>query len=192
VKDFSEEMWARTKDYIPDEMNNFYIEKGALPWKARGLNPRIRFCRYEVGQHFSAHKDGYFQPSIEEQSLITFMVYLNGGFEGGATNFLDEEKTNDANNVVVLKKLNPEAGMLLVFQHDMLHEGEILRSGNKYMLRTEVVYRRQEPVLKDSPEQIARVMIYQAEQLEMNGNAEAAVQMYKKAYKTWPPLDPLN
>jgi hypothetical protein len=57
------------------------------------------------------------------------MVYLNDGFGGGATKFLDYEI-----DVV------PKAGMALLFQHRILHEGAIVTSGVKYVLRSDVMY----------------------------------------------------
>ena len=45
------------------------------------------------GGHFAPHFDGYFARSTQERSLQTFMLYLNGNFEGGSTNFVDEKQT---------------------------------------------------------------------------------------------------
>ena len=36
------------------------------------------------------HYDGHFRRNGKERSMKTFMLYLNGGFEGGSTNFVDE------------------------------------------------------------------------------------------------------
>jgi len=58
------------------------------------------------------------------------MVYLNEGFEGGETLFL-QPKT-----VIV-----PRTGMALFFQHPILHEGCELTRGVKYVLRSDVMYR---------------------------------------------------
>ena len=45
------------------------------------------------GGHFAPHFDGYFARSTQERSLQTIMLYLNGDFEGGSTNFVDEKQT---------------------------------------------------------------------------------------------------
>src|SRR5207244_2291177 len=58
-----------------------------------GANERFRCYRYEVGQRFAPHFDGAFIRDENEESLLTFMVYLNDGFEGGETEFLDLERT---------------------------------------------------------------------------------------------------
>lgn len=66
-----------------------------------------------------------------EQSQLTIMAYLNDQFTGGNTNFLDEHFKAQA----VTYALKPETGMVLVFQHDLFHEGEALTSGKKYIMR---------------------------------------------------------
>lgn len=40
------------------------------------------------------------------------------------------------------KEVRPEAGMVLIFQHNILHEGQRLASGKKYIMRSDVMYRR--------------------------------------------------
>ena len=43
--------------------------------------------RYTPGQRFSWHADAPFARENGELSLLTFMIYLNDGYEGGATRF---------------------------------------------------------------------------------------------------------
>jgi len=56
---------------------------------ASGLNERLRFYRYDPGQKFDWHQDGYYERENGERSQFTFMVYLNDGFGGGGTSFVD-------------------------------------------------------------------------------------------------------
>ncbi|HEY0065447.1 MAG TPA: 2OG-Fe(II) oxygenase [Telluria sp.] len=93
------------------------------------FNERMRFYRYGPDEYFKWHRDGMFSPSSQLTSLLTFMIYLNDGFEGGDTEF----KTG------VVK---PEAGMGLIFPHHLLHLGAVITSGTKYVLRTDVMYRQ--------------------------------------------------
>jgi predicted 2-oxoglutarate/Fe(II)-dependent dioxygenase YbiX len=93
-------------------------------------NERLRCYRYERGQRFAPHYDGAFVRSPQEMSRLTFMVYLNDDFAGGTTNFLDLEKT-----------IEPRAGMALLFQHRLLHEGSEVTDGVKYVVRSDVMYR---------------------------------------------------
>lgn len=54
-------------------------------------------CKYEPGGHFAPHFDGHYVLQGDDEatvrSLKTFMMYLNGGFLGGTTNFVDESQT---------------------------------------------------------------------------------------------------
>lgn len=101
---------------------------------ACGLNERIRYYRYDVGQTFAPHYDGTFRRSDKEQSLLTFMVYLNEDCEGGTTDFFHEDDT-------LQLSVKPEKGMALIFRHELLHGGMAVTVGRKYVLRTDVMYR---------------------------------------------------
>jgi hypothetical protein len=102
-------------------------------WELVGLNERFRFYRYDPGQRFAPHTDGYFERPNGERSHLTFMVYLNEGFEGGTTKFAYFRQEID---------VVPRVGMALVFAHKLLHEGAAVVSGRKYVLRSDVMYRR--------------------------------------------------
>jgi predicted 2-oxoglutarate/Fe(II)-dependent dioxygenase YbiX len=108
--------------------------RGALPERLCGrrpvgVNERFRCYRYEPGQRFAPHYDGAFQRSAAERSELTFMVYLNDGFAGGRTAFHDFGVD-----------VAPSAGLALLFQHQLLHEGCPVVSGVKYVLRSDVMY----------------------------------------------------
>jgi hypothetical protein len=48
---------------------------------------------------------------IHAQSLLTFMFYLNGGFDDGATNFLSEsDYKKESKEKVVTQRVVPEPG----------------------------------------------------------------------------------
>jgi len=107
---------------------------GALPARlcgrrAVGVNERFRCYRYEPGQRFAPHYDGAYARSPTERSELTLMVYLNEEFTGGKTAFhhYDVEAT-------------PRTGAALLFQHQLLHEGCVVHTGVKYVLRSDVMY----------------------------------------------------
>lgn len=95
--------------------------------QALGLNERFRFYPYDPGQQFAGHVDAPFRRANGEVSLLTFMIYLNDSFEGGETKF--DEVT-----------ISPARGMALVFRHELFHEGAMVKTGRKYVLRTDVMY----------------------------------------------------
>lgn len=112
------DIWARVADHIPN------VHPGR---QVRGLNERFRFYRYTRGQRFAWHADGPFARDNGEISMLTFMIYLNDGYRGGATRFED-------------LSVDGQAGMALVFDHGLIHEGAAVTEGVKYVLRSDVMY----------------------------------------------------
>lgn len=119
--DLAEALWHRVARTVPEKIN----QKSVV-----GLNERLRFYRYEAGQSFGIHKDGYFKRSDLEQSLLTLILYLNEDYTGGETFFTDSE------SLIV-----PKAGKALLFTHQLWHEGRMVKEGRKYIMRTDVIYK---------------------------------------------------
>jgi len=124
--DLASRLYARLEPFMPPSRLN---------WDVCGLNERFRFYRYDVGQKFELHFDGAFERSLDEISMFTFMIYLNDDFTGGETNFY-------VSNGRLRVSVKPEKGKALVFWHRQLHEGAPVIKGRKYVLRTDVMYRR--------------------------------------------------
>ena len=112
--------WEKLKDSCPDKIENS---------EAIGLNEQFRFYKYESNQRFKRHIDGRFKRNENEESRITFMIYLNNDFEGGETEFDD----------IIIK---PQIGTALCFIHEQKHEGCPVTEGVKYVIRTDVMYKK--------------------------------------------------
>ncbi|MGZ3457725.1 MAG: 2OG-Fe(II) oxygenase [Archangium sp.] len=117
-------LWERMKGFVPVHHPRIGT------WHAHGLNERFRYYRYTEGQYFKWHADGSFIRSTEEESMFTAMVYLNDDFEGGTTDFHRGPS------------VAPRRGMLLLFEHELVHQGAPVLRGCKYVLRTDVMFRR--------------------------------------------------
>ena len=120
------DLFERLRQLLPER-----LRPDDDPRTAVGLNPRFRGYRYSPGQRFAPHYDGHYQNDAE-CSELTVLFYLNEGFVGGATSFCDWEV-----------KVEPRRGQALLFSHRVLHEGCILESGRKYVLRSDAMYQRQ-------------------------------------------------
>ena len=120
--------FERARPHVPAQIVEPY--DGARTWRACGLNERFRIYRYHPGQRFRPHFDGAFARSEDEESALTFMIYLNDDFHGGETAFHDYETV-----------VRPETGTALLFFHPILHEGREVTRGTKYALRSDVMYR---------------------------------------------------
>ena len=116
----AEQVWNRVRAFVPRML---------LGRQVRGLNERFRFYRYAAGQKFSWHADAPFQTENGELSLLTFMIYLNDTYKGGATRFES-------------LAVEGQRGMALVFEHGLIHEGGEVSRGLKYVLRSDVMYGR--------------------------------------------------
>lgn len=104
---------------------------------AVGLNERLRFLKYGQGHFFAPHQDLRFVRGPEcgkkagETSYITVQLYLNDKFKGGATRFLGGKRHYD---------VKPKIGTVLIFDHDILHEGSKVTGGIKYSVRSDIMF----------------------------------------------------
>lgn len=113
-------LWDRIRPYVITE-----TEYGI----ACGLNERFRFYKYLPKQQFRTHQDGSFIRNIKEWSSYTLIIYLNEEMEGGDTEFPGFS-------------IQPKTGAALIFKHEIVHAGLPIKTGVKYVLRTDIMYRR--------------------------------------------------
>lgn len=124
-------LWTQLVPWMPDAWMTPEVRRAR--WHACGLNERLRMYRYDPGEAFALHRDGSFERDEDERSMLTVLIYLSDGFDGGNTNIMDHGQ---------IHQIVPRRGMALVFAHELPHEGAALISGRKYVLRTDVMYRR--------------------------------------------------
>lgn len=112
---------------------------------AVGLNERMRFLRYKPGHFFAPHQDlryvrgPEYGQRVGETSYVTVQLYLNDKFKGGITRFLsgggggcgDGGRHYD---------VRPRRGSVLIFDHDLVHEGSVVTDGIKYSVRTDIMF----------------------------------------------------
>ena len=125
-------------------------------WRFTRGNERMRFLRYEPGMFFDRHCDGSYE-SLEdkesgkpyERTHYTLHLYLNGdGVEGGETTFWRPTSHHGGEERVDVKAVR---GRVLIFQHrGLLHSGEEVTKGEKFTVRTDLLYERIDNVLLGS------------------------------------------
>ena len=131
-------MWDRIRPYVSE----LIVNKKGKSWAPNSVNSRFRVCRYIGGEnhYFGRHTDGGYQdPKTGEESFLTLLVYLNSKdeFEGGCTNFFSGP-FNEVYQVI------PRPGLCTVFYQEdyrCLHEGEKVLKGNKYIIRTDIMFK---------------------------------------------------
>lgn len=136
------DMFARLKAHL-----GAYTDALGHTWRPVACNPRFRFCRYSHGQAFTIHRDGpYIATDVRRdaparRTWLTVQVYLNGqeSFVGGHTRFYASAAGGDPTQV-----FTAQTGMAIVFEHSLWHDGEAVPEGTKYVMRTDVLFEREE------------------------------------------------
>jgi len=141
-------IWSRLQPILDAHLSKEFIQHFGPPL---GLNPRLRVLRYDASDmdFFSPHYDATTtstdksnhsssqEENIEIESQLTVLLYLNEGFDGGRTLFLDRSDTTRN-----IQPINPRQGSILLFDHGLYHSGEAVNSknGTKFILRTDVMF----------------------------------------------------
>lgn len=116
-------------------------------------------------------KGGVLARELVRFSAFSVVMYLNEGFEGGATTFFKEDeriKPSRRGNTPIIEDMSilevaganvPRMGDVLVFPHgnmpgsfpNPLHEGSVLKKGSKCIIRTDVFYLAKTQKSKNKP-----------------------------------------
>ena len=126
---FAEALWTRAGGAEAFRERGWDLEDPV------GLNPHVRVYRYVTGDRFGAHVDE--RVEVEgRRSEYTMLVYLSENVTGGDTIFYDARGRERA-------RVSPKIGRALYFRHGAElpeHEGEAVRGGVKYVLRSDVLF----------------------------------------------------
>ncbi len=96
-----------------------------------GVDENMQIYRLQEGAGVvPQHVDEDFDGLENTRALYSILVYLNNGYAGGETVF----------NGTMASSHVPVGGGLL-FRHDILHEGLAVLSGEKYVLKTDLLFR---------------------------------------------------
>eukprot|EP00301_Raphidiophrys_heterophryoidea_P007654 c12932_g1_i2.p1 GENE.c12932_g1_i2~~c12932_g1_i2.p1 ORF type:complete len:744 (-),score=168.89 c12932_g1_i2:1527-3758(-) len=162
-------------------------------WVPVAVNQRFRFSKYETGGKFSRHRDGSFVEHDDLRSVFSIVCYLNdqsANFTGGETVFYEGEASSTSKEVA---RFVPEAGNVLVFTHDVLHEGLPIKTvlgEPKFIFRTDVMFRRvdtgkllDDPLrYKEDPRfQLASRLYTESIDLQAAGNVVESTRKYLEA-----------
>lgn len=142
-------LFERVKSELPQT-----LPRGAT---LAAINARWRLFRYSEGAVYRPHIDGSWPASglsaatgeyvhdgglPQRRSRLTLLLYLNEGFEGGATTFFLPSAA--AGGGLEARGVVPQIGTCLCFPQgntaSLVHEGSPVTSGVKYVARTDVLY----------------------------------------------------
>lgn len=164
-------------------------------WEPVGLNEHLLFARYRTGGHFAPHVDGQTELDFDTRSLFSVILYLNDCARGGATRMLlgeqgaaTERMPNGrlvARTHAVAQVVAPIAGRALVFYQAALHDGQPVGDGaEKYIVRTDIVFRRRQPLCVSEADLRAYGLYRRARDEEAAGRCSEAADLFRLAFKT--------
>ena len=161
-------------------------------WYPYAMNPKLLLSRYLDGGHFSPHTDGTTVVDFNRRTFYSCVLFLNASPWGGHTRlYADEQmkrelRKDDAGRLtgetdLILAEVAPKPGRMLVFYHRLMHEG--VPAAEKYIIRTDVLYRR-DPEICTAPEDKEAFQMYQeAQLLAERGDCAAAAGLFRGAFR---------
>jgi len=127
---FITDTWYHRMEDILHSMSEFWDTSEFIC-----MNPLLRICKYNRNGVFAPHYD---TPICKDglQSIYTVMAYLNDvpDGQGGATRFFSEI---DPSSPPIYVK--PKKGSVVIFKHNIAHDGEQLKGDEKYIMRSEIM-----------------------------------------------------
>lgn len=141
---FAQRLWLDTavKDLV-----NSVEDKTIWGGQVLGLNSNIRIYRYRPGQFFDQHYDESNRVTgpdgVSAKTTWTLLIYLTA-CEGGETAFYPEpvsKRDKQPDPILV----DPQVGSALFHRHFpdcLLHEGKEVLSGEKWVLRSDLIVAR--------------------------------------------------
>jgi hypothetical protein len=130
---------------------------------------------------------------------MTVNMYLNDVpmSAGGATRFLGPSLPGgqEGAHYKVLAEMRPVKGSAALFRDLVYHDGEPLKEGTKYLLRTDIMFERDIPMDFGSMygnldnDGKGRKALDLAQCLEDSGSKNEAVVWYRKAFRLCPELE---
>jgi hypothetical protein len=210
---FAEKLWARVADLlinslpsidISEDVDDERYERDLLGhWNPCGTNPDALFARYPSHGSFAPHTDGRAIINFNTRSFYSIIVFLNTVplEQGAGTRFyspqaiqqleLRTDRTGDAsisqwtaNKAFLQAEVQAVAGRMVLFQQAWVHEGVPPTAPNrKYIIRSDVIFRRDPPICDSPADQEAYQFFREAEWLAESGHVDNAVALFKKAFK---------
>ena len=95
-------------------------------------NEYFRFSKYVPGEEFKIHRDGLNQDRFGNRTKFTVNIFLCADFVGGETDFFDDSRHR-------VFSAKPAVGRGAIFDRDILHCGNKVLEGVKYLIRTDVM-----------------------------------------------------
>ena len=151
---FAEKLSQEIKKILPSDIlsrsfnipNICSVQAKKQNYKYAGINPYIRFIKYENQKKLNNHYDkhAYFNENV--QTMMTCLIYLTGSLTGQTVFLKDDKKTIEEKNAGDNQELkesmlaiNPKPGRVLFFDQYLLHNTSNLVNEKKSLILTDMV-----------------------------------------------------
>ncbi|KAI0273563.1 hypothetical protein BC834DRAFT_966073 [Gloeopeniophorella convolvens] len=142
--EFADRLWSVLRPHVPPFPYPASLKRpDASARPAHSLNSNIRLYKYTPSQHFGPHYDDSVRDAksgaVSEWTLLIYLTGAEDGVQGGETVFYTGNKAKASDAVIAPLK----RGTALLHRHGnecLLHEGSQVRSGTKYVLRSDVMF----------------------------------------------------
>ncbi|OCL11729.1 hypothetical protein AOQ84DRAFT_361265 [Glonium stellatum] len=154
---FAADMWQRLQPILPpvevfNETHPLTDTQGSRVWYPIGVSPLFRFMQYDGDKGLVPHYDAPYVESEYTSTLYSLVIYLNTNGSGGTRFYSDRQRhlpfdqRNFADQQLcaerVLKEFLPTTGQAIIFPHRLLHDSAPLLDGYKFIIRTDIIFRR--------------------------------------------------
>jgi len=198
----AQRIWQRVSKFVRPEVQlseddpRFEIDIQGT-WNPYAVNPKLLLSRYLEGGHFSPHTDGTTVIDFNRRTFYSCVLFLNSSAWGGHTRlYADEQMRKELQKddlgrlagdpALILSEVEPKPGRMLVFYHRLMHEG--VPAAEKYIIRTDIMYRRTKEMCT-APEDVKAFEMYQkAQLLAEEGDCKGAAELFRRAFKESPAL----
>lgn len=166
-------------------------------WQPYAMNPKKLLSKYVGGGHFSPHTDGTTVVDFNRRTFYSCVLFLNESPWGGETRIYQNEQmgkelvpdehgrlTGDPE--LILEAVPPAPGRMLVFYHRLMHEG--VAAAEKYIVRTDVLYRREQELCTLPEDRLAFEEYQEAQLRAEKGECDEAARLFRSAFRRSPAL----
>jgi len=142
--EFAGRLWTVLRPHLPSFPYPASVTPQATGTRmAHSLNSNMRLYKYTPSQHFNPHYDDSVRDAktgaVSEWTLLIYLTGVEDGVRGGETIFYPNSKAKASEAMAVPLR----RGMALLHRHGdecLLHEGSQVRSGTKYVLRSDIMF----------------------------------------------------
>jgi len=142
--EFAGRLWTILRPHLPSFPHPASVTPPATDARMpHSLNSNIRLYKYTPSQHFNPHYDDSVRDAksgaVSEWTLLIYLTGAEDGVRGGETIFYPNRKAKASEAMAVPLT----RGTALLHRHGdecLLHEGSPVRSGIKYVLRSDIMF----------------------------------------------------